>query len=106
MKDGEAWVTYEQWTRGGVFKSIKQRQHHKAPFDQVFQCYIKLGVKSNVNSIDFATASLQKELADKGYCMDLTEAMIIARVMRAQQTARLQTALEGSAACQKVKLTK
>jgi len=71
---------------------------YKASLEMVRKAFTRLSTKAQTTSIDFALAQAQREMeAELGSDIyDLSEAFIIARIIRAQQTCRLKEALDAS----------
>jgi len=69
---------------------------YTAKIDTVYKAFVKLGVKSTLQAIEFQISAMQKELEEETglAALHVHEAFIIARVLHAQQTRRLQKAME------------
>lgn len=92
-------ITKTRWyTLGWKIRSYG----YKAKLEHVVAAYEKLGTKQTVASIEFSCVAMQRELATKLSVgiIDLHEAFIIARVIRAQQHRRMCIALENSSSAQ------
>jgi hypothetical protein len=105
--DDTTWVTCEivnggsWWTFGMATKTTRYR----AKLSVVYDAYCKLGQCKNIGSIEQKVVALQREYCDeKGVSqmlVDVHEAFIIARILRAQQTCRMMEASSASTSIRK-----
>jgi hypothetical protein len=94
----ETWATCEISTSAWYTLGFSlNRTLYKAPLQMVYDAFVRIGQKETIQAIDqAATTALRDYIKERDlghWSNQVQEAFIIARVMRAQQIRRLQTAM-------------